>query len=168
MTYYIILILSFFYVFFIVFLYLLEKKINIFEKEILQDFKEKNNQIPSIYEITEKYLNKHNEIFKEILQLKKKDFAENNIYWKLIEKSNINTLIHNEFNFIFRVCNKNQKLNKDHKFLFIRDIIINKSLKLGEKLKIYKKITKQYNFLILLKNLTIIWILFPIYKKEEI
>jgi hypothetical protein len=33
---------------------------------------------------------------------------------------------------------------------------------------LYKKIIKKYNKLITIKNLTIIWLLIPIQKKEEI
>jgi len=89
-------------------------------------FKEKNNLIPSIFEVTKKYLNKHDEIFKESIRLKKQDFSENNFYNTLIKKMHTNKLIHNELNFIFRVCNKNHKLNKDPKFLYVRDIILKK------------------------------------------
>jgi uncharacterized protein YoxC len=62
---------------FIVFLFILMKKINKLEKLILVKFKEKNNQITSLYECTKPYLNKHNEIFRESLILKQKDFSEN-------------------------------------------------------------------------------------------
>jgi hypothetical protein len=168
MNYYIIWAIIIIYLVFIIFLYLLKLKIEKFEIQILHDFKEKNNQIPSIYEVTKKYINKHDEIFKEVIRLKKKDFTENNFYTKLIEKTNTYKLIHSELNFIFRVCNKNPKLNKDWKFLYIRDVIIDKSLNLGNKLELYKKIVKQYNNMILLKNLTIIGLIFPIPKKETI
>ena len=168
MTYYIILTLLVFYILFIFFLYLLKTKIDKFENEILNNFKSKNNQITSIYEVTNSSLNKHDEIFKEVLHLKKKDFSENSIYTHLIDKSNIYKLIHKELNFIFKVCNKHPKLNKDYKFLYVRDNIINKSLEIGKNLELYKKILKQYNFMIFLKNITIVWLLFPIYKKEVI
>jgi len=113
MIYYIIISLIVIYFIFIIFIYLLKIKITIFERQIIQIFKEKNNQIPSIYEITKEYLNKHDEIFIEAISLKKKDFLENGFYTKLIEKSNTYKKIHNELNFIFKVCNKNPKLNKN-------------------------------------------------------
>jgi len=95
------------------YLCLLKIKIDKFERQILKKFKEKNNQIPSLFEITKKYLYKHENIFKESLLLKKKDIAENSFYTNLIEKSNTYKKIHYELNFIFKICNKNQKLNKN-------------------------------------------------------
>jgi hypothetical protein len=153
---------------FFIFIYLLKIKIEKFEGKIIKQFKEKTNQIPSIYEVTNKYLNKHDEIFKEAIRLKKKDFSENNFYCSLIEKLNTNELIHNELNFIFRVCNKNPKLNKDWKFLYIKDNIINISYEIGNNVRLYKKIVKQFNTIIIFKNLTIIWLLFPIKYRKNI
>lgn len=153
---------------FFIFIYLLKMKIEKFEKKIIKQFKEKTNQIPGIYEVTSKYLNKHEEIFKEAIRLKKKDFSENTFYSLLVEKLNTNELIHNELNFIFRVCNKNPKLNKDWKFLYIKDNIINISYEIGNNIKLYKKIVKQFNTIVIFKNLTIIWLLFPIKIKKSI
>ena len=94
------------FILFLIFIYLLKIKIEVLEAKILMQFKEKNNLIPSIFEVTKKYLNKHDEIFKESIRLKKQDFSENNFYNTLIKKMHTNKLIHNELNFIFRVCNK--------------------------------------------------------------
>jgi predicted Holliday junction resolvase-like endonuclease len=113
MNTYIIVILIIIFLIFILFIYLLKEKIKVLEQKIISDFKEKNNQIPSIYEVTKNYLNKHDEIFKESIRLKKIEFSENTIYTELSEKIHTYTLIHNEINFIFRVCNKHQKLNKN-------------------------------------------------------
>ena len=146
MIYYIIYIFAILFSIFIFFLYLLEKKINQLEKNILQKFKEKNNQIPSIYEVTKEYLIKHDKIFEEILILKKKDFSENKFYKNLSEKSITYKLIHNELNFIFKVCNKHHKLNKNPKFLFIKDNIIEKSNELWNKLVFYKKMVTIFNY----------------------
>lgn len=168
MIYYIIWGSIFIFLLFILFIYFLKIKIEKFEAKIIQQFKEKTNQIPSIYEVTKKYLNKHDEIFKESIRLKKKDFSENNFYTKLDEKLNTNKLIHKEIDFIFRVCNKHPKLNRDWKFLYTKDIIINKSVEIGNNIKIYKKIVKKFNKIIILKNLTIIWLLIPIKLKENI
>lgn len=168
MIYYIIWISFIIFIVFIVFLILLNRKIHKLEKNILKKFKEKNNLIPSIYEVTKDYLNKHEEIFKEVLILHKKDFSENLFYTSLIEKTKTYKLIHNELNFIFRVCNKHPKINKDYKFLLTKDNIIDKSAQLWENLILYKKIISNYNKLINLKNLTIIWILIPIKKINTI
>lgn len=167
MIYYIILSLLFIVILiFFLFIYSLKRKIDRFEKKIIKQFKEKNNQIPSIYEATKEYLNKHDEVFKEIIKLKKKDFLENIFYNSLIEKLNNYNLIHNELNFIFRICNKNPELSKDSKFLYIKDIIIMKSSKLWNDLELYKKVLSKYNKMIYIKNLTIIWLLIPLHKKN--
>ena len=168
MIYYIICIIITLFVLFIIFLYLLESKIERFERKIIKQFKEKNNQIASIYEVTKKYLNKHDEIFEESLKLKKRDFWENTFYNKINQKLNTYKLIHNELNFIFKVCNKHPKLNKDWKFLYIRDIIIEKSNNLGKDINKYKHIIKNFNRMITIKNITVIWLLFPLEKKENI
>jgi hypothetical protein len=154
--YIILLIILVIYIIFILFLYLLSIKINKFELIILENFKEKNNYIPSIYDITKNILNKHDKIFNEILILRKKEFTENNFYSKLIQKINTNKQIHNQLDFIFTVCNKHQKLYKNFKFLYIKDKILEKGLLINNNLKIYKKIVKQFNFMITIKNITII------------
>ena len=84
------------YLLFIIYIYLLRIKIDKFEKKIIYIFKEKNNQIPSIYEVTKSYLNKHDEIFNELLSYKKIDISENNFYSNLVEKANTYKNIHNE------------------------------------------------------------------------
>jgi len=164
MIYYILISLLILFIFFILYIFILMKKINKLEKIILIKFKEKNNQITSLYECTKPYLNKHNEIFKEALILKQKDFSENLFFNNLLEKSKTYKLIHNEFNFIFRVCNKHPKINKDSKFLLIKDTVIDKSNELWKKLILYKQITDTYNKYITIKNITIIWIFIPIPK----
>lgn len=167
MIYYIIWI-SIIYIFFITFIYLLKSKIERLEKNILTIFNQKNNQIPSIYEVTKDYLMKHSDIFKELIILKKKDFSENAFYTKLAEKTDTYKRIHNELNFVFKVCNKHPKINKNNKYLYIREVIIEVSAELWTKIEIYKTITKKFNNLVFIKNLTIIWLLFPISKKDII
>lgn len=156
------------YCIFIIFIYLLSFKIDELEQNIIKLFNKKNNQIPSIYEVTKDYLMKHDDIFNELIVLKKQDFAENTFYNKLVEKTNTYKRIHNELNFVFKVCNKHQKINKNHKYLYIRDIIVEVSAELWNKLEIYKKIVKKFNNLVVIKNITLIWLLFPISKKDSL
>lgn len=162
MFYEILIVLIIIFLIFLIFLSLLKIKIQKLEKKILVQFKEKNNQIPSIYEITKPYLNKHEEVFKEILTLKKKEFYENSFYTSLLEKTKTYKLIHNELDFIFRVCNKHPKIHKNAKFLFVKDIILEKSTQLWDNLILYKNIIKKFNKMIVIKNMTIIWLLIPI------
>ncbi len=168
MIYYLIWSLAIIFILFLIFMYLLKIKIETLELKILKQFKEKNNQIPSIYEVTKKYLNKHDEIFKESIRLKKQDFSENNFYNTLIRKIHTNKLIHNELNFIFRICNKSNKLSKNWKFLYIRDVIINSGSEISENIKTYRNIINKYNKIIKFKKLTIIWLFFPIKYKINI
>ena len=150
-----------------IYIYLLKVKIERFEKQILNNFKEKNNKIASIYEVTKGHISKHNEVFDEAKKLKRKDFSENTFNINLIGKYRTNRLIHKELDFIFRVCNKNPKLNNNHKYLYIRDSIVNISENIWEDLSLYKKIIKKYNNIIFLNKITILWLLLPFNKKES-
>jgi hypothetical protein len=149
-------------------LFLLETKISAFEKDIIDVFKQRNNLIPSIFEVSKDKVVKHEEIFEETLKLRKINFIENNLWVTLWETIRTQSLIHNELNFIFRICNKHNKLLKEGRFIYIRDLIIDKSFDIGTKIELYKKIVKQYNTLINIKQKSIIWILIPLRKKQNI
>jgi len=147
------------------FIYLLKIKIELLESKIIQLFNERNNWIPSLYETTKTSFVKHDEIFKKILQLKKYHFSENNWEKNLNEIIWTQGLIHNEINFIFKVSNKHQKLMKNWNFLYMRDIFLNKSAELWTNIDLYKKIISKYNFLLKLKNCSILGLLIPVQKK---
>lgn len=149
-------------------LFLLERKITSFEKEINNVFGQRSNLIPSIFEVSKHSIVKHKEIFEEILKLRKINFAENNIWTSLPQFLKTQTLIHSELNFIFRICNKHNKLLKDGKFIYIRDLIIDKSFDIWTRLELYKKIVRQYNKLIIIKQVSIIGLLLPFSKKQTI
>ena len=73
---YIIGLFSFIVFLFFVFLKLREYRINILEKNIKSIFLERSALIPSIYEISKPYLTKHEDIFDEVLKLRKREFLE--------------------------------------------------------------------------------------------
>ena len=135
------------------------------ELEITNNFNARTNMIPAIFEVTEWTFSKHDDIFKEILKHRKqelykyyiKEYTDNleNEFVKLIH---IEELIHHELNFIFKVANKHPKLSKKWNFIYLRELIIQKSYNLWELLKNYKQKVRLYNKLALL----------PIYKKTEI
>jgi hypothetical protein len=102
--------------------------------------------IPSIFEISKHFLTKHEDIFKEIIILRKKEFnaKENNVSFPEFIQTETN--LHHELNFIFRVCNQHQKLLKDGKFLYIRDLLIERSMGISEKMILYKNIVKKYRW----------------------
>ncbi len=151
-----------------VFLFILNKKIFKLEKSIINKFSSRTNAIPWLYEVTKNYFKKHNEVFKNIVELKKEEFTKIDNNSNFLNILQTEALIHKELNFIFKVCRKNYSLEKNHKFLYVREIIINKSFEIWNKVSLYKNIIKTYNRLINIKNYTIIWLLIPIYKKETI
>ena len=151
-----------------VILLLLKIKVESFERQISSTFRERNNLIPSIFEVSKNKVVKHNEIFAETLKLRKVDFVENSLWIPLPDIIRTQTLIHNELNFIFRICNKHNKLLKEGTFIYIRDLIIDKSFDIWSKLELYKKIVRQYNKLITIKQISVIWLLIPLHKKQNI
>ena len=143
-------------------------KLDRFEKEINNVFRQRNNLIPSIFEVSKNKIIKHEDIFAEALKLRKIDFVENSLWMSLSEIIRTQTLIHNELNFIFRICNKHNKLLKEGNFIYIRDLIIDKSFEIWTKLEFYKRIIKQYNKLIKIKQISIVWLPIPLGKKQTI
>ena len=150
------------------FLLFLKIRIDSLESKIKYYFKNRSSSIPSLFEVSKNYLNKHDDIFKEILRLRSIEFCENNIEVSLADLIDIELLIHHELNFIFKVCNKHSSLLKDWKFIYLRDIIIEKSYNVWKSLDIYKLILKKYNYFVRIKNLTILWLFVPINLKTEI
>jgi len=161
--------LLFLFLLFILFLIFVKIRINKLENKITSLFIKRTCSITSLYEISKDYIVKHKEVFKEYLNLKKIEFSLNskkNIkFYKIIE---LESRIHHEINFIFKICNTQQKLLKNWKFLYIRDILLKKSFDLWEKVKIYKRMVKIFNKLIKIKNITILWLLIPIWTKTKI
>lgn len=155
-----------FIILFNVFLITFDKKLKILEKQIILLFEKRTNLVPSLFEITKNYLNKHDEVFKEIIKLRKIEFSNYNE--SFLEKIHNETLIHHELNFIFKVANKHQKIQKDEKFLLIRDLFLENSHNIWKKVELYKNIIKKLNKMLFLKNLTIIWLLIKIEKRKEI
>lgn len=165
---YIIITLTIFLALWLWFLLLLKSKIDFLENHIKNLFNLRVNIIPSIFEVSLPALIKHDEIFKEIIKLRKASFSERSLDKKLNEIIRTELLIHNELNFIFKICNKHHKLLINSKFIYIRELLISNSSNIWKNIKIYKEIINKYNFFINLKNYSIIWLLIPINKKERI
>lgn len=143
-----------------------DKKIQRLEKQIILLFEKRTHLVPSLYEVTKKYLNKHTEVFQEITRLRKIEFSNYNE--SFLQRVQIETLIHHELNFIFKVANQHQKIQKDEKFLLIRDLFLDNSYEIGKKVEVYKKVISLLNKWVSLKNFTLIWIFIPIEKRIEI
>lgn len=148
-----------------IFLYFLNYKIQKFEKKLINTFMSRTDLFPGLYEITKDTVVRHEEIFTQALNLRKREFS---IAWtstNIQSFLDLESHIHHEINFIFQVCNKNPKLLKSKKFLYIRDVMIESSLVISEEMKKYKKITQIYNEIIRYKNYTLVWYLIPFTKK---
>lgn len=161
-------IIIFCFLIFYVFIFILKHKINLLEKKIISLFSKRNNLIASIYEITKNDFIRHDEIFKEILRLKRISFLETKINSDIQSIIYTQKLIHNELDFIFNITDKHPKLSKNFKFLYIKDILIEQSDQIWKKLDIYKNIILKYNYLIFIKNITILWLLIPFKKLDNL
>jgi hypothetical protein len=144
------------------YIFIYKYKINRLENRIQKLFQERNNIIPSIYDITSHHVTKHNDIFRHILLLRTKDFSENNFFYDLAHKMHTYEQIHNELNFIFKIANKHPELLKNKKFLYIRDLVIDLSHNISTDLELYKQSTSIYNKHIKIKNSLILGLFIPL------
>lgn len=148
------------------FLISFDKKLKRLEKQIILLFEKRTHLVPSLYEITKKYLTKHEEVFSEIIHLRKIEFSNYNE--SFLQRIQNETLIHHELNFIFKVAIKHPKIQKDEKFLLIRDLFLDNSYEIGKKVEVYKKVIQLLNRFVTIKNFTIIWIFIWVEKRIEI
>ncbi len=155
-----------FVILFNLFLIFFDDKLKLLEKQIISLFEKRTNLIPSLYEISKKYLTKHDEVFSQVMKLRKAEFW--NYDESFLFKINNEILIHHELNFIFKVINKHPKIQKDEKFLLIRDLFLEVSDEIWKKIDIYKKMMVKLNKLLRFKNLTIIWLFINIKKRTQI
>ena len=93
-------------------------------------------------------------MFQEIIHLRKIEFSNYND--SFLQRVKNETLIHHELNFIFKVANQHPKIQKDEKFLLIRDLFLDNSYEIGKKVEMYKKVITLLNKLIIFKNFTVI------------
>lgn len=163
---YIILFLSSLLAAWYIFFAVLSYRIYLFEQKMIQIFSSRTDSITGLYESTKGEVEKHSEIFSEILSLRKKEFSLVSISHTLESFINLEKRIHHEINFIFQVCNKNPKLARKKEFLYMRDIMMEKSMKIWEYMKKYKKIIEIYNKFVRIKNYSLIGIVLPFSKKE--
>ena len=167
MTY--VIILCFFWILYLIwYLYFLlyNLKITKKEKEIWQIFVSRTDSITGLFEVSKAYIDRHTEVFSEILSLRKKEFALMELSDNIKAMYEIETKIHHELNFIFQICNKDPKILKNKKFLYIREVIVEKSLLLWDNIIQYNKHIYIYNKVSEYKKYTFIWIFLPYYKKE--
>lgn len=153
---------------FSLFIFFLKRKIWILEKKIISLFLARTNLIPWIFEVSKDVLIKHNDIFREILALRKLEFTEkeNNVeFYQFIETE---SKVHHELNFIFKICNKHPHLLQDGRFIYLRDLLIDRSMNISENIILYKSISKKINRFISLSRFGLIWLLIPFKEINEI
>lgn len=144
------------------FLYVFSQKITSLEYNILHIFQKRLNLVPSLYDTSKSYISKHHEVFEEILKLKKQQlYTENDFETSL----KLQWYIHHELNFIFTVINKNVPIQKNGKYLLLKDLFIENSAEIGRKMILHKKISQKFNFFLSLKNFTLIGIFVRIEEK---
>jgi hypothetical protein len=141
---------------FYTYIYLLKLKIVKLENKIKRNLNKRTNLVPSIYEVTKDYLNKHSEIFNEIIKLRKTELLKTYQYKKLEEFFDIESLIHHELDFIFKVTYEKPSLQRDSKFLYLKELLSNISYEISENIKLYNNISIIFNKLIKIKNYTIL------------
>lgn len=150
------------------FLYFFHLKIDLLWKKIYYLFQKRIQLISSLYEVSKHDIIKSDEIFTEIIELSLQNF------WKYSENKNfikhmyLQQKIHKELDFIFRVSMKHPKLIKNYKFYYIKEEIFSTTWKISENIELYKNMSQKFNFFQKCKFLTLIWIIIPIQKKEEI
>lgn len=142
-----------------IFVYFLWIKLDSLEENIIVLFKKRNNQVVSIFQVSKLYLGKTDEIFKEFFDLKRKDFWENSFNTNLNNKLNTYKKIHNEINFVFKVCEKNNKMLLNPIFLYLKDSILDKSNEIWKNMSLFNKIKKEYNLYKKISKFTIIWLI---------
>ncbi|MCD5374913.1 LemA family protein [Candidatus Gracilibacteria bacterium] len=123
---------------------------------------------PALSEITKNHMSRHEEIFAEVLSLRKKEFSLLGVSQSFEGFLEVEGHIHHEINFIFQVCNKNPKLLKEKRFLYIRDVMIEKSSQIAGEMKKYRKIIEIYNQIIKYKNFSILGLILPFTKKPVV
>lgn len=151
---------------YLMFLFNISKKLAYLEYEIVLKFSKRNNLIPSLHDVTKNYINKHKEVFNEILKLRLYSLDNSNsTFYEIIDNE---VKIHKELNFIFKLINHNNKIQKNEKYLLLQDLFIDFSQEIWDKMDLYKKSVIAFNNISKFKNLTIIWIFINIPHKKEL
>lgn len=147
--------------------YRINNRLKKYEYKIVQLFNKRTNLIPSLFDVTKKYITKHNDVFFQIMKFRKQNFSnyEENDFLQII-KNELD--IHNELNFIFRLTNSNPKIQLNGKFLLIRDLFIDYSSSIWEEISNYKRLVNLYNLIIWFKDLSIIWYFLKLEKKNNL
>lgn len=135
------------------------------EEKIIDLFFAKINKIPALVELMKKYIKK-NDIFEDVIYLHKLGIIYNvdSIYSIL----NLNLRTYKELQFLIKLSQKVPEINKNWNFLYIKNYISFHEKDIEKEIAMINIEFAKYNKLITLKNITLIWLLFPLEKKLEI
>lgn len=142
-----------------------KNKINKIEEKIIELFFWKLNKIPALVEIV-RYEIPKDWAYKDIIML-----HTNALIWKFedfYDVLEINAKLNREFQFFMNISIRQWNLARDWNFIYLRDFIIFFEKEINKEINKIRIEIEKYNKLVSLKNLTIIWLLFPISKKIEI
>ncbi|MDD3303086.1 MAG: LemA family protein [Candidatus Gracilibacteria bacterium] len=163
----IVLFLSIFVMIIYIIITILNDKITIQEKNIQKILKQRSDLIPSLYEISRKHINKHKEVFNELISLRKIQFSLNEFEVSFIEFIKNEISLNHEIRFIYNICINNKELQNDKDFLYIKKLVIEKNKLIGQNIENYKKNIKFVNNLVKIKNYTILGLFIPSQKRLE-
>jgi hypothetical protein len=105
----------------------LKESIEQIEDNLQKLLKNRADLIPAIYEISKNFLVKHNNIFEEVIKLRKVQFSLNDYNVSFLEFIKNEMAINHEIRFIYSICTKNKKLNSLKKFNYIKNLIIDRN-----------------------------------------
>lgn len=147
----------FFIFLYICFVYFYRRKMDNIEFFLQKKINSRNNKIISLFYISKPFLNKHSEVFKEYINLLEKDFLQNSKNFYFENKNSIYKKIQNEINFIFKICETNEKLKINEKYNYIKDEILKESKIIWKEYNIYSKNLKNYQIYHNFSKFFLIW-----------
>lgn len=137
-------------------------KIEEIEEQIIDQFFAKINKIPALVEIMKKYIKK-DDIYEDIIYLHKLWIIYNvdGIYSIL----NLNFRTYKELQFLIKLSQRIPEITKNWNFLYIKNYISFHEKDIEKEIWIINIEFAKYNKLITLKNLSVIWLLYPLEKR---
>lgn len=144
-------------IFYCIFVVSFRNKLNNIENELQTHFKKRNTKIISLYYISKNFLNKHDDIFKNFIELKRKDFSEDILKFYFENKINTYKDFHKEINFIFKLCEMNWKIRQFWEYNYIKSEILKESSIVWKWYEDYKKILEKYRKHHKISKFFIVW-----------
>jgi len=144
-----------------IYLYKYNKNIFVLEKKLSNKFDSKFGLVPSFFEISKKLINKHSDVFFEILKIYKLDSTIYDMDMSFQKRYYIISFLNHELDFLFKIFKKHPKIINDYKFKYLKNIYIDNNIEIWKEINLYEKNIKKYNYLVKLNNIFLIWYLIP-------